>query len=62
MRKWIATTLVRLARRIYPMSEEVRQFYMDSLIEASITGQSTIQVKHVDIRPAAPNVGTQEKS
>lgn len=44
MRRWIANKLARLARLIYPDSEELMAFYMDRAIEAIVHGQSTIRV------------------
>lgn len=47
MRRWIANRLARLARRIYPQSEEVMSFWADRMMEQVITGQSFIKVSAV---------------
>lgn len=52
IRKWIANKLARLARRIYPESEEVMSFWTDRMTEMVIMGQSNIKV-FVD--PAMPD-------
>lgn len=47
LRKRMAFALVRLARRIYPQSKEVEQFWVDRLTEMVITGQSTVKITAV---------------
>lgn len=49
-RRWIAYKLVRLARRIYPDSEEVVKFWTNRMLEMAITGQSVVKVTAVDPR------------
>lgn len=48
IRRWIAFKLARLARRIYPQSDEVTAFYADRMIDMAITGQSFIKVSRID--------------
>jgi hypothetical protein len=47
MRKWLANYLARLARRIYPESEEVMSFYIDRFTEMVIKGESNIKISVV---------------
>lgn len=46
-RRWIANHLARLARRIYPQSEEAMSFYMDRMVDFALTGQSGIKISYV---------------
>jgi hypothetical protein len=48
-RRWLANTLARWARRIYPQSEEVMAFWADRMTELVITGQSTIKIESVPL-------------
>ena len=48
LRRWIANKLARLARRIYPESEEVMAFHMDRMMDFVISGKSTVKIVSVD--------------
>lgn len=58
MRKWIANKLVRLARHIYPESEEVTNFYMERMMEYVISGKSDILISRVDTSREPQNGST----
>lgn len=47
-RRWLANKLARVARRIYPQSEEVMAFHTDRMMEMVLTGNSFIKVQALD--------------
>jgi hypothetical protein len=49
-RRWLANRLVRIARRIYPDSDEVMSFWTDRMMELVLTGQSTIKIESVQLK------------
>jgi len=44
IRKWIATTLVKLASKIYPRSKEVQNFWYDILFNDAVLGEAIISI------------------
>ena len=44
IRRWIAYRLVRLARFIYPQSEEVLQFWSERFLDFVIEGKSNMKI------------------
>jgi hypothetical protein len=55
-RRWLANILVRLARRIYPESDEILSFWADRMVELAMTGQSIIKVSAVEPEKFAAGV------
>jgi hypothetical protein len=44
IRRWIASKLVILARKIYPDSQEVKAFWMDVMMDSAIYGKAITRV------------------
>ena len=49
LRKWLAWKLARLARRIYPESDEYKAFLMDVMIDGAIYGRSVVRINPRDM-------------
>ena len=48
IRRKIAYFLVRAAKKIYPMSKEVTQFYSDVLMDYAIKGRTIVRVNDIE--------------
>lgn len=44
IREWIAFKLVRLAKKIYPKSEEVKSFFTELMIDYFIKGEYVYKI------------------
>ena len=60
-RRWLANRLAKLARRIYPQSEEAMAFYMDVMTDALIYGKSVVRVNPMDIQETSPTPDSEDR-